>query len=436
MCPLFYFLLFTFTSMNPSSTCHGIFKIFPNWKANMLSWAEENFPYFCYFNPNGVVYPQGTFPHKLFAGNHACSIEEIDLLPTGLPKIGIIGYDQKNRYEKLKSQHPHWVECPDSLFFSPLLTIEISEEEVVIQGENPSKVWEEIVAFQPSKRKPGANYTLQASHSKSQYKAVFEKIQTHIKQGDVYEMNFCLGYQGTFESFDPLTLYLDLCAISPMPFSAYFKAEKLALLCSSPERFLKKTGNQLITQPIKGSTRRGGSPKEDTALKTALAESEKEKAENLMIVDLMRNDLSRLAQVGKVEVDELFGIYSFRQITQMISSVSCTLKPGLTFEDIISKTFPMGSMTGAPKIKCMELIDHYESFRRSWFSGTLGYIDPSGDFDFCVVIRSLILDSLTNRFYFGVGSAITSDANFSDEYNECQLKAASMIRAIKNQNSK
>ncbi|MEX0884170.1 MAG: anthranilate synthase component I family protein, partial [Cyclobacteriaceae bacterium] len=230
----------------------------------------------------------------------------------------------------------------------------------------------------------------------------------------------------------PIELYFSLCQYSPMPFSALFKAADLAILTASPERFLKKTGNQLLTQPIKGSIRRGDNDEEDKFLQEGLANSEKEKSENLMIVDLMRNDLSRVSQVGEVQVAELFGIYSFQQITQMVSTVSCTLKPGLTFEDIIARTFPMGSMTGVPKIKCMELIDHYEKFKRSWFSGTLGYIQPNGDFDFCVIIRSLIVDCSRKEFYFGVGSAITFDANAKDEYQECLLKADGIIKALKN----
>lgn len=250
-------------------------------------------------------------------------------------------------------------------------------------------------------------------------------------EGAIYELNFCMDYYGKLPASDPERVFLELCAQSPMPFSAFFKAKDLFLCCASPERFLKKSGKNLLSQPIKGSVKRGPNPEADALLVKSLAESEKEKAENLMIVDLMRNDLSRLAEIGSVKVTELFGIYSFQRITQMISSVTCRLKNEVTFEDIISKTFPMGSMTGAPKIKCMELIETYESFKRSWFSGTVGYIDSDGDFDFCVVIRSLIIDQTNNSFYFGVGSAITLDANAVDEYQECQLKAAPIIQTLK-----
>jgi para-aminobenzoate synthetase component 1 len=404
----------------------------PEWAARMLEWAHLNFNYFGYFTSHEIEYPSGGFEHVFYAGSSAVSIENIDQLPANKPKVGILGYDQKNKYEKLESNNKEWVNCPESLFFSPELTIYLDKNEITIHGKDPAVYWNEILNTNlPDNGNKGSFY-YHHSHNEASYTATFNKIQDHILAGDIYEMNFCMDFHGQMSSSEPIRLFLDLCKNSPMPFSALFKAANLYLCCASPERFLKKKGHTLLTQPIKGSIKRGSSIEEDEKLKKQLFESEKERAENLMIVDLMRNDLARMALTGTIKVDELFGIYSFRQITQMISTISCQLPIGISFGEIISKTFPMGSMTGAPKIKCMELIETYENFKRSWFSGCIGYIDEKGDFDFCVIIRSLIMDQTKKTFYFGVGSAITIDADARAEYQECLLKASPIIKTLEN----
>ncbi|WP_339905049.1 anthranilate synthase component I family protein [uncultured Cyclobacterium sp.] len=403
-----------------------------DWVPKMLAWVDLNFTCFGYFTSQEIAYPSGGFNHVLYAGTKAVNLENLDQLPSDKPKVGIISYDQKNKYEKLSSQNREWINCPDSLFFSPEITILISNTEITIEGTSPDQILAEILNTTASQRRRRGNCNLNCSQDEESYTATFRKIQNHILEGDIYELNYCMDFQGTVSHTEPINLFLDLCENSPMPFSALFKAANLYLCCASPERFLKKQGQTLLTQPIKGTVRRGRNQLEDKVLKKQLAESKKEQAENLMIVDLMRNDLARLALTGSVDVKELFGIYSFKQISQMISSVTCQLPPSVGFEEIISKTFPMGSMTGAPKIKCMELIEAHEKFKRSWFSGSIGYIDSNGDFDFCVIIRSLIIDRTKNSIYFGVGSAITIDADAKAEYQECLLKAASLINTLKN----
>lgn len=403
-----------------------------DWVPKMLAWVDKKFTYFGYFTSQEIDYPSGGFNHVLYAGSKAVSLENLDQLPSGKPKVGIVSYDQKNNYEKLSSKNSEWINCPDSLFFSPKLTILIGKTEITIEGSSPDRILAEILDTQATQKRTTGNCTLNCSHDEESYTATFHKIQDHISEGDIYELNYCMDFHGTASHTEPINLFLGLCENSPMPFSALFKSANLYLCCASPERFLKKQGQNLLTQPIKGTIKRGKTQQEDEALKKRLAESEKEQAENLMIVDLMRNDLARMALTGTVEVKELFGIYSFKQISQMISSVNCQLPPSISFEEIISKTFPMGSMTGAPKVKCMELIETYEKFKRSWFSGSIGYIDSNGDFDFCVIIRSLIIDRTKNSFYFGVGSAITIDADAKAEYQECLLKAASLINTLKN----
>lgn len=401
-----------------------------DWVPKMLAWVDQKFTYFAYFTSQEIDYPSGGFDHVLYAGTEAVSLENLDQLPSGKPKVGIISYDQKNQYEKLSSRNSEWINCPDSLFFSPNLTIHIGNTKITIEGILPDQILAEILDTKVVQKQLTGKCSIDCSHDEKSYTATFKKIQDHILEGDIYELNYCMGFHGTATSTDPINMFLDLCENSPMPFSALFKAANLYLCCASPERFLKKKGQTLLSQPIKGTIRRGKTKKEDKALKKQLAESEKEQAENLMIVDLMRNDLARIGLTGSVEVKELFGIYSFKQISQMISSVACELPSSIGFEEIVSKTFPMGSMTGAPKIKCMELIEAYEKFKRAWFSGSIGYINSNGDFDFCVIIRSLIIDRTKNSFYFGVGSAITIDADAQAEYQECLLKAASLINTL------
>jgi para-aminobenzoate synthetase component 1 len=255
-------------------------------------------------------------------------------------------------------------------------------------------------------------------------------IQQHILEGDIYELNFCQAFRFEHQSWDPIVGFLDLMRVSLMPFSALYKANNLYLLASSPERFLKKSGSKLIAQPIKGTIRRGQTHSEDNSLRLQLLNSEKERAENLMIVDLMRNDLSKVSEIGSVQVEELFGVYPFPKVHQMISTVSSTVKNEVSFKEIIHATFPMGSMTGAPKIKCMELIERYENFKRGWFSGTLGVIEPGGDFDFNVIIRSIVFDKQLGKGYFAVGSAITYDADPASEYDECMLKASAILEVL------
>tara|TARA_R110001592_G_scaffold96331_2_gene276640 strand:+ start:20450 stop:21721 length:1272 start_codon:yes stop_codon:yes gene_type:complete len=403
-----------------------------DWIPKMLEWANLNFAYFGYFTSHEIDYPSGGFEHVFYAGSHAVSLEKINQLPNNKPKIGILGYDQKNKYEKLSSNNSEIIKCPDSLFFSPDLTISFNQEELTIQSKAPKDCYKQILDTKLPVAINHGNCSLHCSHDEESYRNTFKSIQDHILAGDIYELNYCMDFHGEVSNMEPIGIFLDLCENSPMPFSALFKAVNLYLCCSSPERFLKKKGRKLIAQPIKGTIKRGNTIQEDEALKRELAESEKERAENLMIVDLMRNDLARMALTGTIKVEELFGIYSFRQITQMISTISCQLPLSENFEQIIPNTFPMGSMTGAPKIKCMELIEAYENFKRAWFSGSIGYIDEYGDFDFCVIIRSLIMDQTKKSFYFGVGSAITIDADAQNEYEECLLKASSIIKTLKN----
>ncbi|MGB1056308.1 MAG: anthranilate synthase component I family protein [Flavobacteriales bacterium] len=254
----------------------------------------------------------------------------------------------------------------------------------------------------------------------------FDAVQAALRRGDIYEMNLCMPWQGQAPGQASWTLFERLAATTKAPHSAYIQAGHRRVLCASPERFLEKRGQTLRSQPIKGTVRRGGTPEEDDTLKRSLLESEKERAENVMIVDLVRNDLSRVAQPNSVKVDELFGLHTFSTVHQMISTISCQLQPEATAEDVLRATFPMGSMTGAPKLSAMDLIAFLEGHGRGVYSGTIGYVDAQGDWDFNVVIRSLMHSADTGRVDATVGGALTLLAQGDDEYNECLLKVAAL----------
>ena len=259
-----------------------------------------------------------------------------------------------------------------------------------------------------------------------------EKIKEHIRYGDIYEINYCQEFFAEDVVLDPLELYFRLNEFSGTPFSCYYKDGSRHLACGSPERFLKKEGNQLISQPIKGTKPRGKNKVLDMQMKEALQSSAKEQSENVMIVDLVRNDLSKTAEKGSVKVDELCGVYSFKNMHQMISTISSKLKKEVHFIDAIKECFPMGSMTGAPKIRSMELIEKYEKTKRGLYSGAVGYIDPVGDFDFNVVIRSILYNECNAYLSFIVGGAITDKSNPIEEYEECLLKAKPILMTLEN----
>jgi para-aminobenzoate synthetase component 1 len=352
--------------------------------------------------------------------------------------FGHICYDLKNETEKLRSDHPDHIGFPVIYFFRPQTVLQLKEHQLVISSltEEPEEIYTQLLQ-QPTNLKPQttADPKLQTPNqiqpriSKKQYIATIQKLLQHIARGDCYEINFCQEFFSENTGIDPLYTYSQLTGISPNPFSCYYRINSKHLLCASPERYLQKKGNSILSQPIKGTFKRDSSNKTaDEALKQQLRQSEKDKAENVMVVDLVRNDLSRVCKEGSVKVDELFGIYSFPQVHQMISTVSGELKNEMDLSDILHATFPMGSMTGAPKKRVMELIEQYESTKRGIFSGAVGYLSPEKDFDFNVVIRSILYNSANGYLSYLVGGGITA---YSDpEYEECLLKAEAIQKVL------
>jgi para-aminobenzoate synthetase component I len=267
--------------------------------------------------------------------------------------------------------------------------------------------------------------------SKAEYLETVNKLLEHIKRGDIYEINYCIEFFAENVEINPEKVFIHLKTLTEAPFAQLYKTkDDRWILCASPERFIKKIGTKLITQPMKGTASRGKNAEEDQQLKTALANSLKEQTENVMATDVARNDLSILAKKGTVVTEELFGVQTFKNVHQMVSTVTCELKKDVTFENILGAVFPAASMTGAPKMKAVELINKYELSERGIYSGCIGSIQENGDFDFCVVIRSIIYYEKKKRISFHVGSAITANCNPEEEWNECLLKANAMLQAL------
>lgn len=343
--------------------------------------------------------------------------------------FGLLSYELKNEIEDLTTQHADLLAFPDLYFFIPTYLIALQGNEIkVLKGD--TIIIEQINALQLANSSEKLVLKIEKSFDKTGYISTVEKLQAHIKRGDIYEVNFCQEFFAKNANINPLATYQALNQLSPTPFSGFFKIYNQYILSATPERFLCKRGRQLISQPIKGTAKRSKIPMEDKQIKIALKSSLKEQAENVMIVDLVRNDLTKSAVKGTVKVDELFGIYTFPQVHQMISTISCELDPSIHFIDAIKNTFPMGSMTGAPKIKAMELIDEYEKTKRGAFSGSFGCISPAGDFDFNVIIRSILYNEQNKYLSFQVGGAITYAATAEDEYEECLLKASAILKVL------
>ena len=401
----------------------------------MLNWVNR-FSIFCFLDNHQYNYSVASFECLLAAGckksievQAGNAFESLQNFYNPENKewiFGHFGYDLKNETEQLHSDNFDGIGFSDLHFFVPETVLKLNMDEVMIFSDgDPVDIFNEILSF-PSSISP-VNKTpvaVQNRISKKDYVNIISQLQQHILRGDCYEINFCQEFFAQNVLLQPLWVYDRLTRLSPNPSAAFYKVNNRFCLCASPERYLKKTGNTICSQPIKGTSKRNlENAEQDEFQKEYLRQSNKEKSENVMVVDLVRNDLSRFCNPGTVQVEELFGLYSFPQVHQMISTIIGQLKTGLTWVDCIKSSFPMGSMTGAPKKKVMELIEQYEQTKRGLFSGAIGYVDPNGNFDFNVVIRSLLYNEEGRYLSFQTGSAITFYSNAEMEYEECLLKA-------------
>ncbi len=348
--------------------------------------------------------------------------------------FGFLGYDLKNEVEDLQSNNYDGTEMPDAYFFEPETVLLLNENQLTISTQSifsPIDIWKSISEADELEIQANKNpIKLKNRLSKAEYISNVEKLKNHIVEGDIYEVNFCQEFYAEDAEIHPEQLFARINQLSPQPFSGLLKLQDKYVICASMERFLKKEGNKLISQPIKGTIRRGKTPEEDLELQKQLAEDEKERAENIMIVDLVRNDLARSSQSGSVKVEELCGVYDFPLVHQMISTVTSTLRPEIPYINAIKNAFPMGSMTGAPKVRTMQLIEEYEKTKRGLYSGAIGYFAPDDDFDFNVVIRSFIYNQAKKYLSLHVGSAITFDSDAEREFEECQMKIRGLLRAL------
>lgn len=349
--------------------------------------------------------------------------------------FGYLSYELKNDTELLVSNNYDGLGFPDLYFFQPKKLFLIKENTVEMHylrmcDDEMEPDREAILQQQIQMAKGTAGLNVQQRIDKPDY---IEKVSTmlgRILRGDIYEANMCMEFYAENAVIDPLSTFFKLNTISCPPFAAYFKNRNHYLLCASPERYIKKQGSTVISQPIKGTAKRFADLAEDQESKDRLASDPKERAENIMIVDLVRNDMSKTASKGSVQVPELCGIYTFLQVHQMISTVTSELDAAYSAVDILKTTFPMGSMTGAPKISAMAIIEELEETKRGLYSGAVGYFTPDSDFDFNVVIRSILYNAQENYVSFSVGSAITSLSLPEKEYEECLLKAGAMFEVL------
>jgi para-aminobenzoate synthetase component I len=414
---------------------------FQKTKIQMLNWANR-FSIFCFLDNHNYQLAHSSVEcllgagaidkYEATAGNALPGFQDF-FTKKGDWLFGHFSYDLKNEMEALHSAHPDHIHFPDIFFFVPEVVMKLSAGQLIIGSikEAPSVYFDEVRQMPTTIAPQQLHAQVKSRFSRTDYITTIEALRQHILRGDCYEINFCQEFYDDDCQLDPLATYQSLSEASPNPFSAFYRVQSKYLLCASPERFLKRTGNQVYSQPIKGTSKRDLDNKDaDSKHKTSLKESSKDRAENVMVVDLVRNDLSRICKEGRVEVEELFGVYSFPQVHQMISTIKGELLDHIGIADIIRATFPMGSMTGAPKLRVMELIEQYERTRRGIFSGAVGYFEPGGDFDLNVVIRSILYNADEHYLSFPAGSGITFYSDPAKEYEECLLKAEAIKKVL------
>ena len=411
-------------------------------RLQLLSWASQfsscsfldNHQYASLWNQQECLVAAGCYQYiKRPAGK---ALQQLQLFIDAHPGqwfFGHLAYDIKNEIEPLQSLHPDRIGFTDLHFFIPQIVVRLHEQHIIIDSFDDDHA-SVLLAINTAKIESGSGVqTVQVKPriTRDQYIGIVDKLRGHILRGDCYEVNFCQEFYARQAIIDPLKVYRKLSDVSPNPFSAFYRQNDKYLLCASPERYLMKRGDKLVSQPMKGTaSRKLNSGEQDELQKNELRENPKERSENVMVVDLVRNDLSKVCEEATVQVDELFGIYTYPQVHQMISTISGQLRSDISFTDIIRATYPMGSMTGAPKKRVMEIIEQYEQTRRGLFSGAVGYISPNGDFDFNVVIRSLLYNETNKYLSYQVGGGITFYSDAGKEYDECLLKAEAIIAVL------
>ena len=416
-----------------------------DFKTQLVSWAQQ-YEEIVWLDSNQRLHSHATYDAVLavdaFTGIQTDALNGFEKLKdyqevTKDWIFGYLSYDLKNDIEPLSSENFDGLNFPDLYFFQPKKLFLFKDKSVTIKYLNCicDEVESDLVTIssfsKTAESKVSNNIKIESRVSKASYIEKVTAMLSHIKRGDIYEANFCQEFYAIAQ-LNPLETYFSLNSISQTPFATFLKNGNQFLLSSSPERFIKKEGSVITSQPIKGTTRRSDNSNEDEDLKFALKNDQKERSENIMIVDLVRNDLSKIAKKGTVKVTELCEIHSFKQVHHMISTVEAEVLPTVSAVGVIAAAFPMGSMTGAPKISAMTIIEELEETKRGVYSGAVGYFSPQGDFDFNVVIRSILYNASNPYVSFSVGSAITSKSTPEKEYEECLVKAKAMRSVLEN----
>jgi len=414
-------------------------------KARILIWAQQ-FDEIAWLDSN--EYEQGYSSYQAMLAvdaftaiktDHHQAFEKLDEYQSLSNDwlFGYLTYDLKNDVELLHSGNFDGLNFPDLYFFQPKKVFLFSENEVELQYLNMvdselESDWVAIINTEISVEESTVESPVKISlrTSKDNYFEQVDEMLRHIRRGDIYEMNFCQEFFSENVTIDALKTFRHLNDISKPPFATFLKLDEQYILSASPERYLKKAGNTVISQPIKGTAKRLLDPSEDQKMIDQLRNDPKERSENIMITDLVRNDLSRFANKGSVVVEELCKVYSFEQVHQLISTVRCEVADDLSSVEMIKNTFPMGSMTGAPKFSAMKIIEELEVTKRGVYSGAVGYFAPNGDFDFNVIIRSILYNASAKYVSFSVGGAITAKSIPENEYEECLIKAKAMREVL------
>jgi len=380
-------------------------------------WASS-FSSVCIFNSNNFKDPFGSISLMIAVGKKS-----------DFDSNGVVDFDSLQAFIDSNDEDiiPGYLSYDlNAYFFIPTSILTFEENLVTIKSDDPSFLLEQIEATALTTQHVDFKGNVNARMSRTEYGYAFNKLKEHILRGDIYEVNLCQEFYVEDATLNSFAAYTQLNKISPTPFSCFFKHDDLAIISASPERFLARKGKKLISQPIKGTAARGKTQEEDDSIIKRLRTNPKEISENVMIVDLVRNDLTISAEPGTVKVEELLGVYSFNQVHQLISTISCVTKSELNSTEAINNTFPPGSMTGAPKISAMKLINQFEKSDRGLYAGSIGYFKGKDEFDFNVIIRTLIYNSRNGFLSYHVGGAVTGLANEEEEYQECLLKASAI----------
>lgn len=410
------------------------------YEAKALQWAQQ-FNAVCYLQSNAYADMYTSIPSLLavdaryaFKASENNTFEGLEKFKAKHPDqwmFGFFSYDLKNEIEQLETPFPNRLGFPAAYFFIPRYILRFHDDKMEIEAENPQEIFNAIdQTISNTNTKQVTKVNLQNRLSKAAYFEAFAKMMHHIHRGDIYEVNLCQEFFAEQAEINPLAVYQRLNKVSPTPFSTFFKLDDKYILCASPERFMAKRDDLLLSQPIKGTAPRGRDPQEDALIIDQLRNNPKEIAENVMIVDLVRNDMTRSAVPGTVSAGRRLEVHTFQQVHQLISTITCTKDPAVSDIQAIRNAFPPGSMTGAPKISAMQLCDRYENSRRGIYSGAVGYFAPGGDFDFNVIIRTLLYNSTRNYLSFHTGGALTIDADPEKEYQECILKASGILKTL------